>query len=51
VGATRRNDFGYAVVSEDVVAAAVAVARERYAGHPLVFVAGDVASWLRGALA
>lgn len=36
--ASRRNDFGYAVVSDDVVAATVAVAQERYAGRPLAFV-------------
>ncbi|KGN37922.1 alpha/beta hydrolase family protein [Knoellia subterranea] len=36
--ASRRNDFGYAVVSDDVVAATVAVARERYAGRPLAFI-------------
>lgn len=36
--ASRRNDFGYAVVSDDVVAATVAVAQKRYAGRPLAFV-------------
>lgn len=36
--AGRRNDFGYAVVSDHVVAGTVAVARERYAGRPLALV-------------
>ncbi|WP_353951491.1 alpha/beta fold hydrolase [Knoellia sp. S7-12] len=36
--ASRRNDFGYAAVSDDVVAATVAVAQERYAGRPLAFI-------------
>lgn len=35
--ASRKNDFGYAAVSDDVVAATVAVAQERYAGRPLAF--------------
>lgn len=35
--ASRRNDFGYAAVSDDVVAATVAVAEERYGARPLVF--------------
>ncbi|KGN34168.1 hydrolase [Knoellia sinensis KCTC 19936] len=33
--ASRRHDFGYAAVSDDVVAATVAVAKERYAGRPV----------------
>lgn len=33
--ASRRNDFGYAAVSDDVVAATIAVAQERHAGRPL----------------
>lgn len=36
--ASRRNDFGYAAVSDHVVAATVAVAQARYAGRPLAFV-------------
>ncbi|GAA4114074.1 alpha/beta fold hydrolase [Knoellia locipacati] len=36
--ASRHHDFGYAVVSDEVVAGTVAVARERYAGRPLAFV-------------
>lgn len=35
--ASRKNDFGYAAVSDDVVAATVAVAQERHAGRPLAF--------------
>ena len=35
--ASRSNDFGYAAVSDHVVAATVAVARERHAGRPLAF--------------
>ncbi|MFC7490907.1 MULTISPECIES: alpha/beta fold hydrolase [unclassified Knoellia] len=34
--ASRRNDFGYAALSDHVVAATVAVARERHAGRSLV---------------
>lgn len=36
--ASRRNDFGYAAVSDDVVAATVAVAQERYPGRRLAFI-------------
>lgn len=35
--ASRKNDFGYAAVSDDVVAATVAVAQKRYAARSLVF--------------
>jgi len=35
--ASRTHDFGYAAVSDHVVAATVAVARERHAGRPLAF--------------
>ncbi len=35
--ASRKNDFGYAAVSDDVVAATVAVAQECHAGRPLAF--------------
>lgn len=33
--ASRQNNFGYAAVSDDVVAATVTVAKERYAGRPV----------------
>lgn len=36
--ASRSNDFGYAAVSDDVVAATVAVAQERCPGRPLAFI-------------